>query len=258
MVTRLKRTSVDRSEPSILCRSVKVPFFVFLPLVFIYVFLQARFIAKLMNEASSTMPRGDSPTTTKINVSYKDTIKEYVPSSFEKYIIDNAERLGYASEKVGTASEPWLNLASGCAIWNDPELTNKEIHSSLQSYQKDLEKYNVAMENFQPIPDIFDEIIKGNYDACSSAKVHPNGLTGLFPSNQLSLTKSGYIEPLTPPMRSYKGMCTTGQVMDLDYLVHDFEAMCRNLKPTSRRVFIDLGASLDHGTGKGWMAVGGV
>eukprot|EP00536_Pseudo-nitzschia_multiseries_P016787 jgi/Psemu1/299337/fgenesh1_pm.1237_\ len=32
--------------------------------------------------------------------------------------------------------------------------------------------------------------------------------------------------------------------MSLDYLVHDFEAMCETLQPTSRRVFIDMGASL--------------
>eukprot|EP00536_Pseudo-nitzschia_multiseries_P019672 jgi/Psemu1/299786/fgenesh1_pm.6158_\ len=32
--------------------------------------------------------------------------------------------------------------------------------------------------------------------------------------------------------------------MNLNYLVHDFEAMCEALKPTSKRVFIDMGASL--------------
>jgi hypothetical protein len=37
--------------------------------------------------------------------------------------------------------------------------------------------------------------------------------------------------------------------MSLDYLVHDYETMCRNLKPTSKRVLFDLGASLAfHGT----------
>ncbi len=36
--------------------------------------------------------------------------------------------------------------------------------------------------------------------------------------------------------------------MSLDYLVHDFEAMCHNLKPHSRRILIDMGASLSfHG-----------
>jgi hypothetical protein len=65
---------------------------------------------------------------------------------------------------------------------------------------------------------------------------------------QLSLTKSGYIEPLTPPMRSHK-FCSNNDVMNMDYLVHDYETMCRNLKPTSRRVLFDLGASLAfHGS----------
>lgn len=32
--------------------------------------------------------------------------------------------------------------------------------------------------------------------------------------------------------------------MSLDYLVHDFEFMCRKLKPTSKLVLLDLGASL--------------
>jgi hypothetical protein len=34
-------------------------------------------------------------------------------------------------------------------------------------------------------------------------------------------------------------------LMSLEYLVHDFAAMCRQLKPTSRTVLIDMGASLD-------------
>jgi len=40
--------------------------------------------------------------------------------------------------------------------------------------------------------------------------------------------------------------------MSLDYLIHDFEHMCHSLKPTSRRIFIDMGASLSfHGAGAG-------
>ena len=41
----------------------------------------------------------------------------------------------------------------------------------------------------------------------------------------------------------------TLNLMSLDYLVHDFEAMCRKLKPTSKRVFIDIGASLSFHLG---------
>ena len=76
----------------------------------------------------------------------------------------------------------------------------------------------------------------------------------VFPSNQLSLTESGYVEPLSPPMRDHK-ICFAEQrnetlnLMSLDYLVHDFEAMCRKLKPTSKRVLIDIGASLSFHLG---------
>jgi hypothetical protein len=203
---------------------------------------------------------------------YKNAIEEYVPSSIERYIVEHAEELGYNSTKVWTTDERGLKLARGCAIWNDPEVSNEETHRGLRAYQDDLDKYNVAVKNFRPIPDVIDEVRRGNYDICSYARVHPDGLKAMFPSGQLSLTKSGYVEPLTPPMRSMRGLCAPPDparrsacpppplryerglcarsgMMDLDYLVHDYEAMCRNLKPHSRRVFVDLGASLDHGSG---------
>jgi len=83
-----------------------------------------------------------------------------------------------------------------------------------------------------------------NYDSQSSP-----------PGTLLSYTpKSGYLEPLLPPMRHHK-ICEPGKkkqaLMDLDYLVHDFEHSCRKLTPTSRRIFIDMGASLSfHSTSK--------
>ena len=108
--------------------------------------------------------------------------------------------------------------------------------------------YNEVVWNFEPVADVM--IIKGgNYDVCASLKLHPDGLIGLFLSKQLSLTKSGYIEPLTPPMRSHTFCSNKQNLMSLDYLVHDYETMCRNLKPTSKRVLFDLGASLSfHAT----------
>ena len=62
------------------------------------------------------------------------------------------------------------------------------------------------------------------------------GLIGLFPSNQLSLQSQGMLNPLTPPMRSHKFCSDPSRqdLMTLDYLVHDFEAMCNNLKPTTK------------------------
>ena len=85
---------------------------------------------------------------------------------------------------------------------------------------------------------------------CDSLRLHPDGINGIFPSKQLSLTSSGYVEPILPPMRSHKICENHGQhLMSLAYLVHDFEFMCRKLKPTSRLVLVDMGAALDfHGT----------
>ena len=50
-------------------------------------------------------------------------------------------------------------------------------------------------------------------------------------------------------MRSHKICDNVNQyLMSMDYLVHDFEAMCYKLKPTSKKVLIDMGAALDfHG-----------
>jgi hypothetical protein len=124
--------------------------------------------------------------------------KEYIPASTKQYILDHADELGYASE----------DNPDGCTIWSDPSVTNKDIHQTLTSYVSDLENYNRAVANFQPtFPDVMDEIINGNYnDVCPSLKLHPDGVSGLLPSNQLSFSSSGYVEPLTPPMRSI-GFC---------------------------------------------------
>ena len=167
--------------------------------------------------------------------------QEYVPASCEKYIVEHAVELGYASEKN----------PKGCLIWKDPNATSAEIHKSLTSYSTELDAHTAAIKNFKPIPDLLKSIAKtGNHDVCATARLHPDGLKALFPSNQLSLTDSGYVEPLTPPMRNNK-VCDPGgfkHLMSLDYLVHDFEHMCRKLKPTSKRILIDMGASLSfHG-----------
>ena len=163
----------------------------------------------------------------------------YAPSSAEKYIRFNAEELGFSSEK-----DP-----KGCNIWEDPNVTNADIHSGLVSYASEVNEHAKAVKNFKPIPDLLKSIVKtGNHSVCDTAKLHEDGLQALFPSKQLSLTNSGHVEPLLPPMRSQKFCRDESHLMSLDYLVHDFEAMCRKLKPTSKRILIDMGASLSfHG-----------
>jgi hypothetical protein len=92
---------------------------------------------------------------------------------------------------------------TGCNIWNNINDTNEVIYNQLQSHSNDLDNYNTVVQEFELISDLMIGIKEGNYSVCSSAKLS-EGLIGLFPSNQLSLTKSGYIEPLTPPTRLHK------------------------------------------------------
>ena len=104
-----------------------------------------------------------------------------------------------------------------------------------------------AVNNFAPIPDLLKSIQQtGSHEVCADARPHPDGIQALFPSDQLSISKSGFVEPLYPPMRSEK-ICgnISKHLMDMTYLVHDFEAMCRKLKPWSKRILIDMGASLE-------------
>ncbi len=100
--------------------------------------------------------------------------KEYIPSIVEKYIMDHAKELGYAS----------LMNPSGCTTWRDINATNEEIYNQLHSYSSDLDNYNKAVWNFEPISDVMIGIKEGNYDVCSSTKLHPDGLIGLFVCSQ--------------------------------------------------------------------------
>eukprot|EP00536_Pseudo-nitzschia_multiseries_P015121 jgi/Psemu1/327791/estExt_fgenesh1_pg.C_8240002 len=163
-----------------------------------------------------------------------------------------------------------------------------KLHPNLRSYDRYLKDYVAAVQNFEPVPDLMDSIVRkdeknnngyvADHSVCKTLRIHPDGLPGIFPIGDtntndndttndsdndplldnkdndrhpyLSHTpRSGYVEPLLPPMR-YHGFCNYRNqehdyaLMNLNYLVHDFEAMCEALKPTSKRVFIDMGASL--------------
>eukprot|EP00550_Attheya_septentrionalis_P012705 CAMPEP_0198303720 /NCGR_PEP_ID=MMETSP1449-20131203/57035_1 /TAXON_ID=420275 /ORGANISM="Attheya septentrionalis, Strain CCMP2084" /LENGTH=377 /DNA_ID=CAMNT_0044006227 /DNA_START=108 /DNA_END=1241 /DNA_ORIENTATION=+ len=180
-----------------------------------------------------------------VGVANDVSLTKYAPSNLERYFMDNLSNLGY-----NETSDP-----STCNIWSDPSITTSDIHKDLIAYAKDLESHTLAVQEFEMIPDLLTTIQENskfssiiNHNVCKTARPHPDGVRGLFPNSQLSLSDSGYIDPLLPPMRNNKICENMRYLMSLDYLVHDFEAMCRKLKPTSRRVLIDMGASLDfHG-----------
>jgi len=165
----------------------------------------------------------------------------YKPSQTEDYIIKNLDKLGY-----GSVHDPIT-----CKIWETSDATTKEIHDHLVQYEKDIELYSESIKKFEPIPQLMPAIKKSRgknqQEICKTTRLHPDGLASIFHSNQLSFTRSGYVEPLLPPLRHPK-ICKGQKMMSLDYLVHDFEAMCNKLKPTSKLVFVDMGASLEfHG-----------
>lgn len=168
---------------------------------------------------------------------------EYKPASTEQYFMENMVNLGFDKS----------NNPRSCSVWTEPSKTNHMIHTKLTEFAKDLEAYAVKIKNFEQVPDLMKSIKRGKdiYEVCKRTRIHPNGLLGLFSSKELSFGESGHIEPLLPPMRHVK-FCTSNKEefgMSIDYLVHDFEFMCQKLRPHSRLVLLDFGASLSfHGS----------
>jgi hypothetical protein len=177
--------------------------------------------------------------------------EKYIPADVEDYIMNNFKELNYDEEHDA-------NKAKGCKIWESLNATNQENYDKLQGYVKDLEDYNKAISDFtSPFPDVMEvmhergDTLDGWSSVCEKLQLHPDGIEALFPSKQISLTSAGYVEPLLTPMRHHE-FCKDARraLMRMDYMVHDFESMCMKLKPKSRRVLIDMGASLSfHGTG---------
>lgn len=166
----------------------------------------------------------------------------YTESSIEKYIMENLEELGYETKEG--------KYAEGCTIWND----RTEQSRVLRQWENDLNKYQTQLQKFQsPYKDIRRVLHEPN--VCQNLQVDSSvSLKEMF-HGQLSTSGRGLVEPLFPPLRS-PSFCDKGHtgIMSLDFLIHDFVAICQDLKPSSRIVFFDLGASLKFHAGGDNMA----
>jgi len=168
---------------------------------------------------------------------------QYIPAPVEEYVYKNAAALGFDTKGN--------QLAPACPLFINKAATS--IYDDLHAYlDDDLEEYNQQIRNFEPVSDLRLRLRKGetHEDVCQSVQVGPDkGIQSIFKSGQLSWTASGFVEPLLPPMRHPMYCYKRKYILNLDYLVHDFAQMCRNLKPHSRNILIDMGASLDfhHG-----------
>lgn len=130
----------------------------------------------------------------------------------------------------------------------------------MHSFYKELQAYSQLVVNFPGVKNDLRVLLAQNpeksSEICQQLELHQDGLAVLFPSQQLSATKAGYVEPLLPPMRhpqlcvDYEQAKRRDILLKMDYMIHDFAAMCRALRPSSRTVFIDMGASLDFHGGK--------
>mmetsp|Transcript_48621 Transcript_48621/g.146606 ORF Transcript_48621/g.146606 Transcript_48621/m.146606 type:complete len:379 (-) Transcript_48621:86-1222(-) len=160
----------------------------------------------------------------------------YKPANVEKFVMENAQALGYDTPE-GTTS-------SGCKMWNDDK---SPYANELQAFVKELEEYAKRAREFNsPVTDL--RLHLDENDVCSKLELDSNGLMGIFRSSQLSLSSTGYVEPILPPLR-HPAFCPGFKPqkggVDLSYLVHDFSAICRSLKRTSRTIMINMGASLE-------------
>jgi len=208
---------------------------------FLFITLLSRQLLTCSSSVDISTPQIPTPiqnaTTNSAEVS-RETVQEYKPAKIEKYIMDHLVELGMDNDVRGQARN-----IKGCAIWQDPKVA-PEIYDDLQSFREELNNYYKEINEFEPIPDLMTSIRETNsHDVCKKARIHEEGLQGLFPGGQLSESSSGgFIEPLYMPMR-HPNHCFWAAPEDMAYFIHDFEEICRTLKPTSRRVLIDIGAS---------------
>eukprot|EP00977_Amphora_coffeiformis_P022461 scaffold10861_cov180-Amphora_coffeaeformis.AAC.48 len=170
---------------------------------------------------------------------HRDASTIYESAPVETDILKHLGSLGFNTKENETAS--------GCDIWrkdktdlNPPLLS---ISEGLHGFREDLREYTKLVENFEGVGDLRLSL-GDSIDICRKVDLHEKGLRGIFRHQQLSWTTSGYIEPLIPPMRHPEFCFNSSYLIDPSYLVHDFGAMCRKLKPTSRIVLVDMGASL--------------
>jgi hypothetical protein len=164
----------------------------------------------------------------------------YVPAPVEKYTMEHLQDFGWNSEKNPV----------GCMVWTDP---SHPLYDDLQEFLKELDTYQELVKTFPGLnADVRDlkrnaTSIASMASTCEKVKLGTDGVKGIFSkSGQLSWSSSGYVEPLTTPMRHPRFCSDKGFLMDMNYMVHDFEAMCNKIHPHSTTVLIDMGASLSY------------
>ena len=174
---------------------------------------------------------------------------QYQPAPVEHHVLTHLEELHYTS----LANPP------GCNIWRDPTAT--PYYNQTNAFRKEMEHYSKLLEEFAGMKEDLRNSMKRmpnkKQEICQALKLHENGIPALFPSQQISYTRAGFVEPLLPPMR-HPAICFLENgnrrnfykhLMRMDYMIHDFERMCLDLNPNGNNILIDMGASLSFHSG---------
>ncbi|GAX13434.1 hypothetical protein FisN_34Lh036 [Fistulifera solaris] len=185
------------------------------------------------------------------NINKREPYSDYVPAIVEKYVLNHVAELFYNTPTTESGTWWWNRPSnpSGCAIWKDP--TSTPYYEELQQFLHELRDYSQRIADFPPVPDLRLQMqTVPQEQVCASLELHPDGLPAIFPSQQLSYTRAGYVEPLLTPMR-HPSFCFDHDTykLNMNYMVHDFPTLCRQLKNHTRTVFVDMGASLDFHAG---------
>mmetsp|Transcript_11158 Transcript_11158/g.26890 ORF Transcript_11158/g.26890 Transcript_11158/m.26890 type:complete len:377 (-) Transcript_11158:248-1378(-) len=157
----------------------------------------------------------------------------YQPSVLESNVMNRSRSLFHYDQIDIDECDLYLNKSWG------------SMHGTYHKYSEMLGNYSLAVKEFNiGIADI--RSVDRNVNLCESLD-----LLHLFEDGFLSRVNDILVEPLLPPMR-HPSFCEHRRKfsLNIDYLVHDFASICKNMKQTSRTVFFDLGASLQYHSGR--------
>lgn len=172
----------------------------------------------------------------------------YRPAETEKFVIKHLNELGL--------NETDHRKSKGCTTFlqhddNKNPLLSNHVISKFTNYVQDLTtNFTHHKRTFDSVHDIMKTIKKSSQEdiqnICKSLRPHNHySIDNIFGHSELSYSsRMGYMEPLLPPMRHPIFCKDKEYVVSLDYLVHDFEAMCNALKPYSKLIMIDMGAGM--------------
>lgn len=135
-----------------------------------------------------------------------------------------------------------LERVDECDLYKNSNKSS--LHEQYGEFTILLDKYYKAVSSFSvPTDDLRREPEEDRHTMCGSMDTLLGACFKV--AEHLSKTRGGYVEPLIPPMRHPRFCEADRWLFSLEYLVHDFGEICKQLNTNSKTVLFDLGASLE-------------